>query len=316
MLLTRLPFSVKALAPAKLNLFLEVLSRRKDGFHEIETLMTAVTIYDTLHFENREDDQVLLTCQQPLGQRAEGSVATVMGRLPTDSKNLVVRALKRLREEAGEPRGASVHLVKRIPSMAGLGGASSDAAAAIRAANLGWKLNWPLAKLQQIAAELGSDVPFFLTPGAAVCRGRGEQVEQVATAGCLHVVVVRPPVGLATPDVYRKCQVAQHPLAVSQLRGALQQGDAVGVGRNLHNRLQSAAAALSPWIDRLRTTFDRLCCLGHQMSGSGTSYFGICHHARHARRVAARLRSEGCGLVAVANTLALPHPSLVASSES
>jgi 4-diphosphocytidyl-2-C-methyl-D-erythritol kinase len=103
---------------------------------------------------------------------------------------------------------------------------------------------------------------------------------------------------------------------VSQLRGALQQGDAVGVGRNLHNRLQSAAAALSPWIDRLRTTFDRLCCLGHQMSGSGTSYFGICHHARHARRVAARLRSEGCGLVAVANTLALPHPSLVASSES
>ncbi len=316
MLLTRLPETVRALAPAKLNLFLEVLSRRHDGFHEIETLMTAITIFDTLHFSIRNEDRVRLTCSQPLGQRARGTVAALMGNVPTDSHNLVVRAIERLRQESGERRGADVHLVKRIPAMAGLGGASSDAAAALQAANVAWRLRWPQAELQRIAAQLGSDIPFFFAPGAAICRGRGERVERVDAAGCLHLVVVRPPEGLATSDVYRQCQVAQRPVAVAQVRGALQRGDAAAVGRYLHNRLQPAAAALSPWIDRLRNVFDRLSCLGHQMSGSGTSYFGICHHAGHARRVAARLRGEGFGFVAVANTLAAPAPRLVASSES
>jgi 4-diphosphocytidyl-2-C-methyl-D-erythritol kinase len=312
MLFTRLPSSVKALAPAKLNLFLEVLSRREDGFHEIETLMTAVSIFDTLRFEARDDTQLLLSCQQPLGQRAAGTVTTLMGQVPVGSGNLVVQALELVRRQAGEPFGAHVHLIKRIPSMAGLGGASSDAAAALRAANLGWNLNWSENRLRHMAAELGSDVPFFLHPTAAICRGRGEEVESIETSGSLHVVIARPPAGLATPEVYRNCQVADQPVAVSPVRGALQQGDAVGVGRHLHNRLQPAAAKLSPWIDRLRDAFNRLCCLGHQMSGSGTSYFGICHHSRHARRVAACLRSEGCGLVTVARTLGSPSHGLVA----
>jgi 4-diphosphocytidyl-2-C-methyl-D-erythritol kinase len=307
---------VKALAPAKLNLFLEVLSRRKDGFHEIETLMSAVTIFDTLQFEVRDDDRISLTCQQPLGQRAEGTAEGCMGDVPTDSRNLAVRALQLLRQEAGGGRGAHLHLVKRIPSMAGLGGASSDAAAALQAANLGWNLNWPLHRLRQLAVGLGSDVPFFLTPGAAVCRGRGERVEPIVTSGSLHVVIVRPPVGLATPDVYRTCQVASNPIGVAPVQQAFERGDPAGVGRHLHNRLQSAAAALSPWINRLSDVFQRLGCLGHQMSGSGTGYFGICHHARHARRVAACLRNEGCGMVAAARTLVSPRLGLVAQSES
>jgi 4-diphosphocytidyl-2-C-methyl-D-erythritol kinase len=273
--------------------------------------MTAVTVFDTLRFEVRDDAQLLLTCQQPLGQRAEGTVASFMGEVPVDSSNLVVRALELMRRQAGEPFGAHVHLIKRIPSMAGLGGASSDAAAALRVANLGWNLNWTENRLRRMAAELGSDVPFFLGRSAAICRGRGERIEPIETTGSLHVVIVRPPAGLATPEVYRNCQVADQPVAVSPVRGALQRGDAVGVGRHLHNRLQPSAARLSPWIDRLRDAFNRLCCLGHQMSGSGTSYFGICHHARHARRVAACLRSEGCGLVAVARTLGVPRHGLV-----
>jgi 4-diphosphocytidyl-2-C-methyl-D-erythritol kinase len=300
-----------------LNLFLEVLSRRDDGFHEIETLMSAVTIFDTLHFEARDDDdRVLLSCERPLGRRADGTATSWMGDVPHDSRNLVVRALQMLGKHAGISRGARVHLFKRIPSMAGLGGASSDAAAALRAANLGWELNWPLDRLQPLAARLGSDVPFFLHPGTAICRGRGERVEPLPTIGCLHVVVVRPPEGLATPAVYRECQVAEQPVALAPLQDAVQRGNAAGVGRHLHNRLQPAAAALSPWINRMREVFHRLCCLGHQMSGSGTSYFGLCHHARHARRLAARLRSEGCGLVVVARTLGSPRPYLVAQSES
>src|SRR5690606_4305446 len=121
-----------------------------------------------------------------------------LGDLPTDRSNLAVRAVELLQARAGIEAGATMRLVKRIPSAAGLGGGSSDAAAALMAANQAWGLNWSVSKLETLAGELGSDVPFFLTPGAAICRGRGERVEPLPRTMPLHVVVVRPPVGLST----------------------------------------------------------------------------------------------------------------------
>jgi 4-diphosphocytidyl-2-C-methyl-D-erythritol kinase len=193
-------------------------------------------------------------------------------------------------------------LVKRIPAAAGLGGASSDAAAALVAANLGWNLGWTRERLMELAAELGSDVPFFLTEvGAAVCRGRGEQIAPLRAAR-LHVVVVRPPVGLSTPQVYRRCRPAAAPASVQNLRQALECGNAAGVARQLANRLQAPAAELTTWIGQLEDEFSRQDCLGHQMSGSGSSYFGICRSARHAQRVASRLRARQAGMVYAAAT--------------
>jgi 4-diphosphocytidyl-2-C-methyl-D-erythritol kinase len=200
-------------------------------------------------------------------------------------------------------------VVKRIPAAAGLGGASSDAAAALAAANLAWQLRWPRTRLAELAADLGSDIPFFFGSGAGVGRGRGEQIESLAVPAGMHVVVVRPPVGLATREVYQRCTPAERPRSVAPMARALEQGRWSQVAQHLHNRLEPAAEQLTPWIARLRRVFERLACLGHRMSGSGSSYFGICRHAGHARRVAARLRGENLGYVQVASTLVTAGPA-------
>jgi 4-diphosphocytidyl-2-C-methyl-D-erythritol kinase len=279
-----------ARAPAKLNLFFEVLAKRGDGFHEIETLMCPIDLCDTLYFTDDAGGQVRLSCEYG-DNRGGGNEGT----LPEGPDNLVWRAVELLRSRANVRSGAKLRLIKRIPMQAGLGGGSSDAAAALLLANLGWNLGCSKADLTQLAGELGSDVPFFIEGGWAVCRGRGERVEQFDAGGLLHFVVVCPPVGLATAAVYAACIPAMNPRPLASFLNAMGRGDISGLGRSIYNRLQPAASRLSPWIERLRQEFDLSDCLGHGMSGSGSSYFGLCRHARQARRIARRLAARNIG---------------------
>ncbi len=283
-------------APAKLNLFFEVLAKRPDGFHEIETLMCPIDLYDTITFREDSSGQVQLSCKQVFGasgrRRARREAAGV-DVLPEGQDNLVVRAVELVRRTAGVHRGASVRLIKRIPMAAGLGGGSSDAAAALLAANAGWGLNLGPDALLRMAAQLGSDVPFFLAGSAAICRGRGERIETIAQAARLHFVVARPAVGLSTASVYAACRPAEHPRRVGPLRAALARGNLPQVGSLLWNRLQPAAAALCPAVEALERTFSELGLPGYGMSGSGTAYFGLCRRARDAQRAARRLRANG-----------------------
>ena len=161
------------------------------------------------------------------------------------------------------------------------------------AANIAWGLNWPIARLSEVAAEIGSDVPFFLASGAAVCTGRGEIVQPEAALPPLDFVIVHPPAGLSTAEVFRRCSPAAKPYTSRPLIEAWRAGRAAAVGRLIHNRLEEAAAGISPWVARLRQEFNKLDFLGHQMTGSGSAYFGICRHAKHARRLAAILRNRG-----------------------
>lgn len=278
--------------PAKLNLFLEVLAKRNDGFHEIETLMLPVALYDTLYFRDEPKGPITLQCEWRVGGQA---CPTESDQLPAADENLVTRAVELIRRDARVEHGASLRLVKRIPLAAGLAGGSSDAAAALAAANQAWSLGYSVERLTELASQLGSDVPFFLGAGPAICRGRGERIEPVAPFGPLHFVIVRPPVGLSTAAVYKACRPAATPLHAAALVAAAERGDVFEVGRRLHNRLQPAAASLTPWIDRLRKEFGAVDVIAHQLTGSGTAYFGLCRHRRHALRVAARLRQRSLG---------------------
>lgn len=286
-------------APAKLNLFLEVLAKRNDGFHEIETLMCPVNLYDTLYFRDEPRGPVTLRCELSIDQRA---TTTAGEPLPVDAENLAFRAIQELRQESGCHRGAALRLIKRIPIAAGLAGGSSDAASALIAANVGWGLGYSRSRLAEIAARLGSDVPFFLTGGMAVCRGRGERITPIRQFFPLHFVVVRPPAGLSTATVYQSCRAAPQATDIHPLLEALETGNLSEIGRRLHNRLQPAARELSPWIARLETEFARADVVGHLMSGSGSGYFGLCRSARHARRVAGRLRNREIGRVFAVRT--------------
>jgi 4-diphosphocytidyl-2-C-methyl-D-erythritol kinase len=284
--------------PAKLNLFFEVLGKRSDGYHEIETLMCPIGWYDTLCFRETSSEDLELECQRgsaaghPLAGDGSG-----FEEVPRDGKNLVWRAVDLVRRRTGRRQGARLRLIKRIPTAAGLGGGSSDAAAALVAANRGWKLGLSLPELASLAAELGSDVPFFLQRGPAVCRGRGERIEPASGLGWMNFVVARPPEGLATAAVYGVCRPAASPRPLQPLLDALRQGNARQAGRLLFNRLQAAAEQLSPWIARLGRLLAGEDCLGHGMSGSGTAYFGLFRSALQARRVARRLLARGVGCV-------------------
>jgi 4-diphosphocytidyl-2-C-methyl-D-erythritol kinase len=291
----RSPVALVVHAPAKLNLFFEVLGKRSDGYHEIETLMCPIDLYDSLHFQEDPNGALELRCRRASG--ASGLRGRGLCEVPEGPDNLVMQAVELVRRRSSVRRGAKLRLVKRIPAAAGLGGGSSDAAAALVAANEGWRLGRSREELAAWAAELGSDVPFFLAGGPAICRGRGEEVSPVAGLGALHFVVVRPPAGLATAIVYGVCRVATQPQTAGPLVEALRQRDWKQVARRVFNRLQPAAEALSPWVKRLQQEFAQLDFLGYGMSGSGTSYFGLCRHARQARRSARRLETYNLGSV-------------------
>jgi len=301
--------------PAKLNLYLDVLSRRDDNYHELETLMVPVAIWDSLFLAAIPPSdgglgEIILDVRQASPVRPPpGQVDGLLNSdVPQGKDNLVVRALELLRERSGCRAGARLTLVKRIPVAAGLGGGSSDAAAALQLGNRVWRLGWSTQRLAELGAELGSDVPFFTYRRSALCRGRGERVTPLGPIRRFHAVIVKPPFGLRTPEVFRAHDARESMAVVGSARlirserlssaiSALRRGDWAALGQSLTNRLEAAAASMAPWIEQVRAVFARLTFVGHQLSGSGSAYFGICSHAAHAQRLAATLRTRQLGRV-------------------
>jgi 4-diphosphocytidyl-2-C-methyl-D-erythritol kinase len=283
--------------PAKLNLFLEILGKRPDGYHDIETVMITVGLFDTLVFREVTTESISLQCFEAIPPSAADDP------IPTDDFNLIVRAAKLLRGRAGLRQGVEISLLKRIPAAAGLAGGSSDAAATLAVLNRLWNTGYPQAQLRDLAAELGSDIPFFLADSpAAVCRGRGEIIEPLPATSSLWAVILRPPVGLSTADVYRTCVAAEHPRSALPLIEAMQRGQTNELVRHLHNSLQAPAEQLCPLLKQVEQAFEAEAFLAHQMSGSGTAWFGLCRTKTEANVIAARLRARRLGRVFVAST--------------
>ncbi len=278
---------LEALAPAKLNLFLEVLGRRDDGYHDIESLMVAVDLHDTLTFIEGDDDSITLRCDDPT--------------LPTDESNLVIRAAQALKAATGCRRGARIDLRKSIPAQAGLAGGSSDAAATLVALDRLWELGLGTDRLAEIAATLGSDVAFFLHGPASVCRGRGEVITPITLNQRLDFVLVRPEVGVSTAEVYHRLNHVGRARPIAPMLDALKGGDRRAVGRELFNRLQSVAEALQPALTPVRDALIGLGPLldGSMMSGSGSAYFGLAPDREAAESAARRLAALGQGWVRV-----------------
>jgi 4-diphosphocytidyl-2-C-methyl-D-erythritol kinase len=268
------PDGVVIAAPAKLNLFLEVLRKRPDGFHDLESLMVAVELFDTLELYLTNSGEIALTCELPS--------------LSTGPDNLVFKAALALRTHANRPKlGASIRLTKRIPTQAGLGGGSSDAAAALVGLNRIWKLGLTREELVGIAASIGSDVAFFLTLPAAWCTGRGEVVTpEPPAARRFDFVLVFPPVGLGTAAVYKRLAVSEVPTPGNAVREAYLTGDAKALGQALFNRLEEPAFELEPLVGRMRKRLAALRPCGAMMSGSGSTVFAVCRDRAHAVQVA------------------------------
>ena len=287
------PDWVEVSAPAKLNLSLAVLSRRPDGFHAIESLMVPVSLADRLRVRTRDDPGIRLEVRFG-GRLAHPAGAPLRRDVPADGTNLVVRAARLLAEEAGIARGLDVELVKEIPSGAGLGGGSSDAAAVIRAAARVWGLDWSNDRLAAIGARIGSDVPWFFAGGPAIAAGRGERIETVAGLPPLHAVIACPAAGLSTAAVYARCSPDASATGVSgRLASALAAGDLAAATRLMHNALQSPARALSADIDRLLAALTDAGGMWPMLTGSGSACFTLARTSAEARAIAARLDTAG-----------------------
>ena len=271
--------SVTVRVPAKVNVQLSVGPLREDGYHDLVNVFHAVSIYDEVTARQARSITVSVTG----GWAAE---------VPLHDGNLAVRAARALAERAGFGGGAELVIHKAIPVAGGMAGGSADAAGALVACDELWGLGLPRDDLMEIAAELGSDVPFSLLGGTAIGTGRGERLTPLPVGGPFHWVFAIADTGLSTPEVYKECDRLRgtapvpEPQADEELLAALRNGDAAALGRRLANDLQEAALSLHPPLaGTLRSGLDAG-TLGAIVSGSGPTCAFLAGDAAHAAELA------------------------------
>ncbi len=266
---------------AKVNLSLRVLGTRPDGYHEVRTVMQSLSLHDTLQIE-AGGQGIELRCD------ADG--------LPTDDRNLVVRAAEAFAERAGGPPGLRIELCKRIPIAAGLGGGSSDAAAALSALNM--LAGKPLAarELSRVAAELGSDVPYFLTGGTAECRGRGEMVTALEDLPPAPVVVLVPPLRISAAAAYRHFDLTSGG-RIGDITADWPPGEVHSPAAPWRNDLEGGVFAAHPEIRGLKEKLLASGATDAVMCGSGSAVAGRFADRGAAVRAAEILEAEGVGVI-------------------
>lgn len=267
--------SITVLARAKINLVLDVLGKRPDGYHEVEMVMQSIELHDCLEFSPGTGGI---------------SLAVEGGDVPSGKENLVYRAAELICLHAGIKDGVNIRLKKNIPAAAGLGGGSADAAAALVALNEMWGIGYSLSELMRLGEQLGADVPFCLRGGTALARGKGERLEQLPPCPRFGLVLVKPPFGVSTAAVYRAFApgpVEKKPDCRAMVR-ALQEGDVAGIVENLANALEPVAFKMHPQIACIKRKLVEAGALGALMSGSGPTVFGLAPDLESAREVAGR----------------------------
>jgi 4-diphosphocytidyl-2-C-methyl-D-erythritol kinase len=269
---------------AKVNLGLEVLGVRQDGYHELRTLFQTIDLHDVLTFRPRRDD-ITVTCAHP--------------GVPNDATNLAWRAADALRRWAKVKTGVAIGIDKRIPVAGGLGGGSSNAAAVLLALTRLWRLEIGPDDLHRLATRLGADVPYFLLGGTALGLARGEEVYPLRTQVKAHVVLVDPRRPVSTGAVFARVDAGLTPRENSYTIFRFVSRDLEGAAafRLLSNDLEQAALEEAPdlarAVGRIRGALVREGALLASLSGSGSSYFGVFDDAQRARRAHAALESQG-----------------------
>jgi 4-diphosphocytidyl-2-C-methyl-D-erythritol kinase len=265
-------------APAKINLTLDALYKRPDGYHELEMVMTTVDLADRIDLMEKPEDTI--------------SLESSSGLVPQDERNLAFRAAALLREKTGIRRGVHIRIHKRIPVAAGLAGGSSDAAATLRGLNRLWKLGLSDEELAEIGAEIGSDVPFCVYSGTAVAKGRGEKLTPLPPPPSCWVVLAKPSHGVSTADVFGRLKVeeiSEHP-DTGRMAEAIRAGDYGAMIRLLGNVLEPVTMEMHPSVRKIKQKMLEFGADGALMSGSGPTVFALVKRESKAMRLVNGLR--------------------------
>ncbi len=273
-------------APAKLNLTLDILGLRQDGYHELAMLMQAVSLEDTLTIcRNTGKDWVLRCCDEDGKEIPD---------VPQDERNLAWKAAKRFYAATGvHDGGITINICKRIPSQAGMAGGSADAAAVLRGLNALHQMPLSKQELCSLGAQVGSDVPYCIVGGTAMVFGRGEIVAPEKIETRQHYVICKPKFGISTPKLFALSD--QHPASLHPdahaLLACLRKDDAAGAGKLLCNVLEPVAAIEHPEILSIKHGLLSLGACGAQMTGSGSAVFGLFPDALSAKSAAIAMKS-------------------------
>lgn len=267
--------SISLKAYAKINLALDVLGRRENGYHDVKMIMQNLDIYDELDFEL-------------IGPGDEIIIEANREDIPTDGRNLIAKAIRLMYEEYKVSSSIKVKLVKNIPVEAGMAGGSTDCAAALKAVNELFSLGADTNKLMELGVKLGADVPYCVLSQAALSEGIGEILTPIKGLKNCFVLVAKPPVGVSTAMVYKNLKLDEslkHP-DVDGMVEALKNEDLNGVAERLGNVLESVTTVLYPEIDKLKDTMKEHGALNAIMSGSGPTVFGLYEDEETAKTAA------------------------------
>lgn len=268
-------------AMAKINLGLDVIRRREDGYHEVRMIMQTVNLYDELSFERLGEDELRLR--------------TNLDFLPVDDNNLIIRTARMLKEEFGIRDGLSVKLTKNIPVAAGMAGGSTDAAAVFTAMNEMFGLGLDTAKLQKRAVAIGADVPYCIQGGTALSEGIGEILTPLPDAPDCSVVVAKPTVHVSTAFVYRNLNLKaleRHP-DIDGMLESIRRQDLQGMALRLENVLETVTMPKYPVIGRIKEFLAARGALGVLMSGSGPTVFALFEKKEEAGPACDELKKSG-----------------------
>ncbi|MCM3676346.1 MULTISPECIES: 4-(cytidine 5'-diphospho)-2-C-methyl-D-erythritol kinase [Peribacillus] len=264
-------------APAKINLALDVLFKRPDGYHEVEMIMTTVDLADRIELKEITGNHIQILSHNRF--------------VPDDHRNLAYQAAFILKERFGINKGVSITIEKNIPVAAGLAGGSSDAAATLRGLNRLWKLGLSMDELAEIGAEIGSDVSFCVYGGTALARGRGEKITHLPAPPKCWVILAKPTIGVSTADIYKRLQTSkmEHP-DVPGMISAIMDNNYHDVCEGLGNVLEQVTLQLYPEVANIKDQMKTFGADSVLMSGSGPTVFGLVEHDSRMQRIYNGLR--------------------------
>lgn len=267
-------------ALGKINLGLDVLGKRENGYHDVRMIMQTVYLYDEVTLEKRQEPGI--------------TVSTNLIYLPTDKTNIAYRAAKILLDEFGERRGVAIHLKKHIPVAAGMAGGSADAAAVLFGMNrmFGWKLSEK--ELMERGVTLGADVPYCIMRGTALAEGIGEKLTRLPAMPKCHLLIAKPPISVSTKLVYEKLDalaIVDHPDIDGIIEG-LKDRDLIRVAGSMGNVLQNVTETEYPVITQIKEKMIKGGAINAMMSGSGPTVFGLFEDRQSAKRAAQKIKEQ------------------------
>lgn len=265
-------------APAKINLTLDTLYKRDDGYHEVSMVMTTVDLNDQLSFEKRGDDEIVIISEHQY--------------VPTDYRNLAYQAAKLMKKKYQLKEGVTITIEKNIPIAAGLAGGSSDAAAAFRGMNALFSLGLSLDELAALSAELGSDIPFCVYGGTAIATGRGEKIEHLPKPLNAWVILAKPSISVSTKTIYTALRPGEKTPSSHKMAEAVKAGDYQKIIDTMKNDLEDVTCEKYPEVKKLIDNMRASGADKAMMSGSGPTVFGLVQKERQAIHLYNALR--GC----------------------